>query len=109
MATTMKDVEMAFERVRTAARSLGYNDVDNWTLLVGSKANGIAFRLMHREPTGGGVSGIITSDGYLGMTKTEADNALYNIARTMDDILYRTSPHTRGEQRLARITRWDGA
>lgn len=71
------------------------------------KANGIAFRLMYREPGSGGVSGIITSDGYLGMTKLEADTALYNIARTLEDVEYRTRPDTRPENKLARLVRWE--
>lgn len=106
MATTIKDVRMSFERVREVARRLGYNDVDNFVLLEGSKDNGIAYRLMHREPTGGGVSGIITSDGYLGMTKPEADTALHVIARTLEDVEYRTHPDTRPENKLARLVRW---
>lgn len=107
MSTTIKDVRMSFERVREVARRLGYNDVDNFVLHEGSKDNGIAFRLMAREPGSGSVSGIITSDGYLGMTKPEADAALYNIARTLEDVEYRTHPDTRPENKLARLTRWE--
>lgn len=102
----MADVTMSFERVRSAARSLGYNDVDNWTLHQGSKPNGIAYRLFHRDPTSGGVSGIITADGYLGMTMSEADTALHVIARTMEDILYRIDEHTSPERKLARVIKW---
>lgn len=106
MATTQADLEMSFERVKNVARRLGYNAVDNFQLHYGSKTNGIAFRLMQREPSSGGVSGIITSDGYLGMTKTEADTALHLIARTLEDVEYRTDFNTSPERKLARLSRW---
>jgi hypothetical protein len=57
-------------------------------LQIGSKVNGVAYRMMFIVEGGGLSEAPGTSNGYLGMTAREAYDALHAITRTIEDVLY---------------------
>lgn len=59
-------------------------------LTVGSKTNGVAWRLRYISPDGNGGQGLFSSGGYLGMTATECYHTLYHYIQVLQFIRYET-------------------
>jgi hypothetical protein len=79
--TPAQNLTRALARATDAARAAGLPDADRWSLQTGSPTYGRAWRLYARDPQTGGLASVPgLSDGYLGMTKTEAAQSLDMLA-----------------------------
>lgn len=105
MAVTRKDIDTTFGRVVAVARRLGYNNVDSWYVQC---AYGNKYWLYETTPGTTGVSGLFTADGFLGTGTKDVHQALWIIARTLEDVEYRTDGTTRPERKLSRLSRYEG-
>lgn len=73
-----KDVQWMFERLVASARAAGL-DTSSWALYTGSAPNGISFKLL-----GANGSNVFATNGFLGMTKRDAYDAMHHYCQVFD-------------------------
>jgi hypothetical protein len=75
--TTKADLAARLALIDSSLAARGVTkDGHDLTLTPGSSTYGVAYRLMWRERSGGGLSAVIPGDGFLGFTAREAWVAL---------------------------------
>lgn len=84
---TRVDVRAMLARAIRAAQSVGL-DTTNWTLQMGSKTNGVAYRLHVVDPDTGGHSATALMSSFLGMTALEAYDRLQAYAYAWEAASY---------------------
>lgn len=72
------DLNHTFARAKHAAESVGL-DTSCWVMQDGGAT--YAYRLFERDPQTGGLSDLLGDNGFLGMTRREADASLDAMAR----------------------------
>lgn len=86
---TVKDVRAAFGNLVTTATELGVRKPDEkWILQEGSMTYGRAYRIYLQEQGSGGLmaTSLALSDGFLGMTASEAQQAIWMLRRGMQAV-----------------------
>lgn len=88
MNVTLSDVREAFARFVAAADRAGFPNTDRWRMQTGSKMYGHAYRVFEVDPSHGGHHDLpmMSSAGYVGMTRREAYETLNTMSRTMDAV-----------------------
>lgn len=89
------DLNHAYDRAKRAAEVVGI-DASRWTMQTGSATYGHAYRLLERDPQTGNLSNLFGYDGFLGMTRREAEASLEAMARAWWAVVYVRDQHTAG-------------
>ena len=87
MRTTKGQLDNAFIRYVKAAESVGF-DVSGWCLSHGSKSQGQAYTIGHKQSWGTVLPGTSSGGGgHVGQTRTDAYIALTHMAKTLEDVV----------------------